>query len=775
MKATIATDGRADVRRHASREPGAPLLRVRGLTKTFRTQDGSTLRALDSIDLDVAAGEVRAIVGESGSGKTTLARCILRLVVPDGGSVEIDGRDVSRLSSSELRRLRREVQVVFQDPVGSLDPRMRVRDLIAEPLRVHQPDSRSAIDATVADLLTQVGLGGRHLDRRPHELSGGQCQRVAIARAIALRPKLLVLDEPTSALDVSVQAQILNLLVDLRERYRLTYVLISHDLGVVRHLADRVSVMYLGRLVEGGAANGVFARPTHPYTRALLAASPDIDGDRSRDVLLRGDPPSAAAPPTGCRFHPRCWLRDQLGRPEICEREEPPRVTWLDGAACHFPEAAAAGPTSSPSAAPSATLPAQGAVPVTLANWQDPPFIRWSYRNIDAVLPTARIARGSGPTRPLAEAPDAAAIGRRLEALSFDAAGTPATVSEMLATTSTDGFLVVHDGAVVLERYDNDMTATSRHLLQSVSKSMTGALAGALVGEGRLAVADLVTDHVPELRGTSFEGCTVEHLLDMRAGTRFNEDYDDLEADVRLSEQVSGWRPRSRPDLPAGLYEYIATLGNARPHGGVFEYRSILTNLLGWVLERASGQRFAEAFSTRIWGPLGAEDDGLVTVDATGAAVEDGGISVTLRDLARFGLMYLDGGVASGRQVLPGSWVDRLRAPSNELIAAFRGPFSYQGISTPELMYHDQWWVLDPSRGIHVALGIHGQMLYVHPPSRTVIAKVSTQPLALDRRLFQLQLSAAQAIADHLGPGASTHQAAQDGLATSAAAPATTT
>lgn len=719
-------------------EGGAPLLRVRGLTKTFRTADGREVHALDGIDLDVAAGEVRAIVGESGSGKTTLARCILRLVEPDGGSVEIGGRDIGRLGSSELRHLRREVQVVFQDPVGSLDPRMRVRDLIAEPMRVHLHESRSAIEATVADLLGQVGLARRHLDRRPHELSGGQCQRVAIARAIALRPKLLVLDEPTSALDVSVQAQILNLLVDLRERYRLTYVLISHDLGVVRHLADRVSVMYLGRLVEGGIADDVFQQPAHPYTRALLAASPDVDGERGHEVLLRGDPPSAAEPPTGCRFHPRCWLREQLGRPEICERVEPPRVTGLDGSACHFPTEAGAGPS----------VPRRA----TLANWQDPPFIRWSYRNIDMVLPTARIARGNGPARRLATSPVAGSLANELEALQFVAAGTPSSVAAMVDGTSTDGFLVVHDGVVILERYANDMTAGTRHLLQSVSKSMTGALAGALIGEGRLSPDDLVTHHIAELRGSSFEACTVQHLLDMRAGTRFNEDYDDLDADIRLSEQVSGWRPRSKPGLPAGLYEYMATLGNARPHGGYFEYRSILTNLLGWVIERASGQRFAEAFSSRIWAPIGAEHDALVALDGTGAAVEDGGISVTLRDLARFGLLYLDDGVANGVQVLPATWVERLRTPNAELIAAFRGPFSYEGISTPELMYHDQWWVLDPARGIQVALGIHGQMLYVHRPSRIVVAKLSTQPQALDRQLFQLQLSAAQAIADRFLP-----------------------
>lgn len=320
-----------------------PLVRMTGLVKTYPShvpgRGTVTIRALDGVDLAIFRGEAYGLVGESGSGKTTLARCLLRLTDATAGRIEVDGRDITRLAGAELRRLRREVQVVFQDPVGSLDPRERVRDVVAEPLRTHDRLRGRDLEARVVALLDEVGLGRQHLDRRAHELSGGQCQRVAIARAIALRPRLLVLDEPTSALDVSVQAQILNLLVTLRAELGLTYLLISHDLGVVRYLCDRIGVLYLGRLVEEGPAHHALEAPSHPYTRALLSARPSVDAD-SQPMLMRGDPPSLTAPPPGCAFHPRCWLRARLGDPERCASDQPllrptaPGVT----AACHFPD-----------------------------------------------------------------------------------------------------------------------------------------------------------------------------------------------------------------------------------------------------------------------------------------------------------------------------------------------------------------------------------------------------------------------------------------------------
>ena len=338
---TSALPPRADAAPWADAAPraeAAPFVRVRGLEKVFRA-DRRAVRAVAGVDLDILPGEVHALVGESGSGKTTLARCILRLIEPTAGTVEVDGRDVAQLRGGDLRELRREMQLVFQDPQGSLDPRMSVLELVAEPIRTHLRPARGSLERAVLELLEGVGLARRHLDRRPHELSGGQCQRVAIARALALKPRLIVLDEPTSALDVSVQAQILNLLLELRARHGLTYLLISHDLGVVRHLSDRISVMYLGRIVERTGADAIFEDAQHPYTRALLASVPDVAAAGiGRPALIRGDPPSPADPPSGCPFHPRCWLRDHLEDASICESTAPPAVDAINRAACFFPD-----------------------------------------------------------------------------------------------------------------------------------------------------------------------------------------------------------------------------------------------------------------------------------------------------------------------------------------------------------------------------------------------------------------------------------------------------
>ncbi len=320
----------------------------------------------------------------------------------------------------------------------------------------------------------------------------------------------------------------------------------------------------------------------------------------------------------------------------------------------------------------------------------------------------------------------------------------------MLESTDTDGFLVLHRGRILEERYGGAMTESTPHLLQSVSKSLTSALAGALVGAGRLDAGAPVTDYVAELRGGSFEGCTVQDLLDMRAGTRFSEIYEDLDADIRISEQVAGWRPRTRDALPADLYAYMAGLGNEGPHGGPFEYRSILTDVLGWVLERAGGASFAHLFSEHVWVPLGAEHDARITVDAGGAPLADGGLCVTLRDLARFGQMHLGGGLIDGRRVLPVGWTDRVGGPRPDLVAAFGGALTYDGVATPSSYYGDQWWVFDGERGIYAGIGIHGQALVIHRPAGAVIAKVSTHPIALDRDKHELQLAGAVAIGNAL-------------------------
>jgi oligopeptide/dipeptide ABC transporter ATP-binding protein len=325
-----------------------PLLEVRGLVKEFpvRGREGrrSVVHAVNGVDLEVGAGEALGLVGESGCGKSTTGRCILRLVEPTSGDVRFRGRDLLALGRKELRAARREMQIVFQDPQSSLHPRLTVRRLLAEPLQVHGWET-AAVSARVDELLRLVHLRPEHLDRYPHEFSGGQRQRIGIARAIALEPALLVLDEPVSALDVSIQAEIMRLLADLRERLGLAYLFIAHDLAVVRQIADRMAVMYLGRVVESGTNADVYERPQHPYTQALLSAvpvpDPPVERQRRR-IVLAGDPPSPIDLPAGCAFHTRCWNAQ-----ERCLAERPQLVDQGDGhqVACHFPRAlAGAGP-----------------------------------------------------------------------------------------------------------------------------------------------------------------------------------------------------------------------------------------------------------------------------------------------------------------------------------------------------------------------------------------------------------------------------------------------
>ena len=285
-----------------------PLLEARSLSKFFPARDGKGLvRAVNDVSLTLAEGETLGIVGESGCGKSTLARMLLRLIEPSEGKVLFQGEDLLSLSRAQMRQRRRDIQIVFQDPYASLDPRMNIARIIAEPLEIHGIGSKPDRAAKVAGLLSLVGLDPAAGQRFPHEFSGGQRQRIGIARAIALEPKLVVLDEPVSALDVSIQSQILNLLDDLKDRLKLSYIFISHDLSVVQHVSDRVAVMYLGRVVEEGAAEAVLGKPAHPYTQALISAVPEIDpAKRKAHTLLKGDPPNPEDIPSGCAFHPRC-------------------------------------------------------------------------------------------------------------------------------------------------------------------------------------------------------------------------------------------------------------------------------------------------------------------------------------------------------------------------------------------------------------------------------------------------------------------------------------
>jgi oligopeptide transport system ATP-binding protein len=322
---------------------GGPLVDVKNVKKYFPIRKGvlgrevARVHAVDDVTFSVAEGDTLGLVGESGCGKSTLGRCIVRLLEPTDGVIVFEGHEIEKLGARKLRPLRRDMQMVFQDPYASLNPRKRVGQIIGDPMKIHGTASRDERKRRVQELLDTVGLSPEHYNRFPHEFSGGQRQRIGVARALALRPRLIVADEPVSALDVSIQSQILNLFEDLQSEFHLTYLFIAHDLGVVRHVSDRIAVMYLGKIMELSPAEELYERPIHPYTEALLSAvpipDPDLSDQRER-IVLQGDVPSPVNPPSGCRFHPRCrYMTD------ICREVEPPLVDYGNAhlAACHHP------------------------------------------------------------------------------------------------------------------------------------------------------------------------------------------------------------------------------------------------------------------------------------------------------------------------------------------------------------------------------------------------------------------------------------------------------
>jgi CubicO group peptidase (beta-lactamase class C family) len=379
---------------------------------------------------------------------------------------------------------------------------------------------------------------------------------------------------------------------------------------------------------------------------------------------------------------------------------------------------------------------------VTLANWQEPPFNRWSFQHVRELIPTARIGRGTGPVQPLPRAE------HDVLDLRFTSGGRDLSIADLLEETYTDGFLVLHAGQVVAEHYFNAMTPEVTHLLMSVSKSVVATVAGILADRGRLDVGGLVTDVVPELRGTSFDGARVQDLLDMRTGTRFDETYDNPAADVRAYERVYQWRPDDGVPRAVDALAYFATLSNDGDHGGPFRYRSVLTDVLGWVVEKAGAARLHELIASEIWAPMGAEHHAEITVDAHGNAMADGGMCATLPDLARFGELYRSGSAAG--LVSPARLDDTVRGAADGAAAFLAGPNPVVDVP-PGAHYRNCWWVRDPAVPFFHASGIYGQNIFVHQPAQLVVAKFSTWPVALSPELRQLTIDGVLALAAEFG------------------------
>ena len=377
---------------------------------------------------------------------------------------------------------------------------------------------------------------------------------------------------------------------------------------------------------------------------------------------------------------------------------------------------------------------------VTLANWQEPPFNRWSFSHMRELVPTQRIPRGSGPVTPLPASP--LPLG---EIALHRVDGTRASVDEVLEDTYTDATVVVHGGRVVLERYAGETAPGTPHLLMSISKSVVGCVVGNLVERGLLSPAHLVTDHVPELGPSGYRGASLRDILDMRSGVEFSEDYTDLDAEVRVIEQAMGWRPASDRRVPSSMYAYLTTLGGTGEHGGVFDYRSCETDVLGWVCERATNTRMADLISELVWSPIGAERDAEITCDGAGTAIHDGGMCATARDLARFGVMLLAGGEVAGRRVVPATWLRESWTADPDILEAFAR--SVSGPYLPGGWYRNKFWFVPREQHVVLlCLGIYGQMLYVNPGTGTVAGKLSSWPDAQSPAMLHDTLRAFDAI-----------------------------
>ncbi|MBW2542607.1 MAG: serine hydrolase [Deltaproteobacteria bacterium] len=377
---------------------------------------------------------------------------------------------------------------------------------------------------------------------------------------------------------------------------------------------------------------------------------------------------------------------------------------------------------------------------VTSENWIDAPCNRLGFIRVPELTRTQRISRGDGPVLELPRAE------RNLDSFGFEFEAREFTLAQMLESTYTDGLLVLHDGVVLYEYYADAMKPSDTHLLMSVSKSLNATLCGVFVERGLVKPEAAVVDYIEELRGTSWEGCTIQHLLDMRAGTRWNYEYDEM-----AICDVSGYRTHSRRDIPTDTASWIRSIDNSHQHGGPFRYVSLESDVLGWVLERVGGGSFADLFSREIWSAIGAEFDAHIIIDTADFSVVEGGVCTTLRDLARFGQMCLSGGKLSGRQLVPAKWLERLRIRDPELIDAYADAPEYDA-AKPDAFYHDNWWIFDAERGIYEGIGVNGQILLIHHPSRTVVVKFSSHPEFEDQRLFALQDAGMLALCESLVP-----------------------
>jgi CubicO group peptidase (beta-lactamase class C family) len=381
---------------------------------------------------------------------------------------------------------------------------------------------------------------------------------------------------------------------------------------------------------------------------------------------------------------------------------------------------------------------------VTLANWMRPPYNRWALQHVSQILPTAPVRRGGAVWELPRDERDLGGVG-------FELDGEPWTVGEMARATAADAILVLHQGAVVWEAAFNAMPPHARHLCFSVSKSILGTVAGVLVGERSLDPAAAVTAVLPELAGTAWDGVTVRHLLDMRAGIRWDEAYAARDGDIAVYRQAIGWWPRRDPDAPEDAYAMLAGMEANRPHGGAFDYRTPLTSMLGWVCERASGERLPDLVSRALWLPLGVEHDAAYAVDPHGNAVAGSGFQATLADLARFAELWRLGGVRpDGTRIVPEAWVHDTLAGDPDSVEAFRTQADGPDLDWPDAMYRNQWWVLDPGRPLFGALGIHGQFVTVDPPSGLVVAIVSSRAVADDADEFRVVMAAVQALGREL-------------------------